>query len=123
MTSTAVTSAPRGAKILVDGVETGEVTPSTVTIPKGKRVAITLRLRGYEPYAFKPLQGGATSELSAELVKIKSSTVTCRGPQRAGCAKDAKGCCLPEGTGTGSGRANGSGSRSPTSDPDGLMTP
>ena len=123
-TDITVTSVPARAKILVDGVESGKLTPSTLTIPKGKRVEITLRLRGYEPYAFKPVQGGASSDLNAELVKSKSSTVpTCRGPQRAGCARDARGCCLPDSTGTGSGRANGSGSRSPTSDPDGLMTP
>jgi hypothetical protein len=127
-----VRSTPRGAKIWVDDADTGQATPATLTFPreKGKRIQITLRYRGYETYAFKQVDTGASSNQEADLVKIKpvSPPASCRTPQRSGCPRDPKGCCVPEATGSG-GRTNGSGNkpnpqgRGSSADPDELMRP
>ena len=69
-----VSSVPSGAKISVDGVETGKVTPSEVPIPTNRKVAIALRLRGYNTYSFKA-DAGEGSHWKAELVKVKTSSV------------------------------------------------
>ena len=42
-----VSSAPKGAQILLNGVDTREVTPSAIAIPALGPVRITLRLKGY----------------------------------------------------------------------------
>ncbi len=104
-----VISVPSGAKIFVDNVDTGQVTPSTLEYPvdKPQKIAITLRLRGYTTFTFKAVDATASSQQKTELVKAKS------GP----------------GPGPGSGgKTNGSGSRAGSGtqgqkDPDGLMRP
>jgi len=124
-----VTSSPAGAHILVDGLDTGKVTPDTLLFPKasGKRFSVTLRLRGYDTYTFKAVDAGESSTQEVELVKTKAVVVpapVCKGPQPARCRHDSAGCCVPDATG----RNPGSGTRPtpPTqgsSDPDGLMHP
>jgi serine/threonine protein kinase len=125
-----VTSSPTGAHILVDGLDTGKVTPDTLLFPKasGKRFSVTLRLRGYDTYTFKSVDAGESSTQEVELVKTKAVVVPtplCKGPQPARCRRDSAGCCVPDTTG----RNPGSGTRPPppptqgSSDPDGLMHP
>jgi hypothetical protein len=128
-TEIGVASSPPGAKIYVNSTDTGKITPAKLAVPKrtGDSISITLRLKGYEPFTFKSVEVGETSQQKAELVKMKtesSSPARCRTPDRAGCRRDAKGCCL-EGSGSGSGGRNGSGSRtgSGAEDPDGLLRP
>jgi hypothetical protein len=92
--------------VLVDGVDTGKTTPTTLTVPKkrGTKIAITLRLRGYTSTTLRWVDTGDNSQLRAELVKAKSS-----------------------GPGPTTGRANGSGNKTGSAagsdDPDGLMRP
>jgi len=106
-----VISAPPGARILIDGVELGRVTPVTLTLHKkpNKKIAISLRLKGYNTYTFKGVDVAESSEQKIELVKLKT------------------GGTIPASSGSG-GRTNGS-SNKPGSgaqgsgDPDGLMRP
>ena len=122
-----VASSPPGARIYVDGIDTGKITPAKLDVAKKSRssIAITLKLKGYEPYTFRSVEVGESSQQKAELIKLKGdggSAPRCRTPERAGCRRDSKGCCLE---GTGSGGRNGSGARagSATEDPDGLLRP
>jgi len=129
-----VSSVPSGARIYVEGSDTGKLTPAPLSFPKvkGKKLAIALHLKGYTAASFKA-DLGDSSRLTIELVKIKvvdTPVVRCKTSERAGCARDGKGCCLPEGQGPGSaGRTNGSGARAGSAqgqgsaDPDGLMRP
>ena len=102
-----VTSSPPGAKIFVDGVETGKVTPNVVRIPiaAGKKVPITLRLRGYNTYSFKA-DASESSQLNAELVKTKTSGAP---PGSGSAVRPPPPITRPPTTGS--------------SDPDGLMRP
>jgi eukaryotic-like serine/threonine-protein kinase len=102
-----VISSPIGAKIYVDNVDSGKVTPFTLTFSKteAKRIAISLKLKGYSTYTFKPVEASESSQQKAELVKLKAVSN------------------LP---GPGSGAKNGSGTKtgsSSGSDRDGLMRP
>ncbi|MEO7735214.1 MAG: protein kinase [Kofleriaceae bacterium] len=102
-----VISSPTGAKIFVDNVDTGKVTPFTLTFPKrdAKRIAISLRLKGYSTFAFKPVETSESSQQKGELVKLKVVTNV---------------------PGPGSGAKNGSGTKpgnTSGSDRDGLMRP
>jgi serine/threonine protein kinase len=104
-----VISAPPGARVFVDGADTGKVTPTTLSVPsRGKKLQIQLRLKGYNFYTFKGVDVSENSQQKIELVKLKSGGTT---------------------VGTGSGGRNNSsgnkpGSGSPGSgDPDGLMRP
>ncbi len=122
-----VASSPPGARIYVDGIDTGKITPAKLDVPRRSRssIAITLKLKGYEPFTFRSVDVGESSQQKAELIKIKGdggSAPRCRTPERAGCRRDSKGCCLE---GAGSGSRNGSGARagSATEDPDGLLRP
>lgn len=49
----AVTSSPSGAPIEVNGVVTGETTPATLQLEKGKDVKIAVRLTGYLPNPYE----------------------------------------------------------------------
>jgi serine/threonine-protein kinase len=102
-----VISAPPGAKIFVNGLDTGKVTPDTLSFPKNeaKKISIALRLRGYSTFTFKAVDATESSQQKVELVKQKSSTP---GPG--------------SGKTTGSGAKTGSGAQGPK-DPDGLMRP
>ena len=124
-TEIGVASLPPGARIYVDGVDTGKITPAKLDVPRKSHgsIAITLKLKGYEAFTFRSVEVGESSQQKAELVKIKtegSSAPRCRTPERAGCHRDSKGCCL-EGTGN----RNGSGAKtgSAAEDPDGLLRP
>jgi len=102
-----VISSPTGAKIFVDNVDTGHVTPFTLTFPKSdaKQIVISLKLKGYTTLAFKPVDTGESSQQKAELVKQKVVTNV---------------------PGPGSGAKNGSGSKTQSTsgtDRDGLMRP
>jgi serine/threonine protein kinase len=126
-TEIGVASSPPGARIYVDGVDTGKITPAKLDVPKQAHsaIAITLKLKGYEPFTFRSVDEGESSQQKAELVKIKTdgnSAPRCRTPERAGCHRDSKGCCVE---GAGSGSKNGSGAKagSATDDPDGLLRP
>ncbi len=116
-----VSSSPSGARVFVDNVDTGKITPTTLEIPKksDKPISITLRLKGYEPFTFKPVDARESSPQAAELVKIRSGApaVKCRTVERTGCPRDSKGCCVPAGAG---GRTS---SGSASDDPDGLLRP
>jgi serine/threonine-protein kinase len=127
-----VSSTPPGAKILVDGSDTGKVTPATLSVPNkkpGKRISIKLRLKGYNDFTFK-VYAEDSSQLKTDLVKAKSEGVAtgrCSTPERAGCKRNSAGCCVPEGTG-GGGRNNDSGNKTGSAgqgsaDRDGLMRP
>ena len=103
-----VISAPSGAKIYVDNVDTGKVTPDTLSFPRAtaKSIAITLRLRGYNSFTFKAVDATASSQQKIELVKAKTG-----GP-------------VPPGPGSGrNGSGNKTGSGTQAKDPDGLMRP
>ena len=118
-----VASVPSGAKIYVDSVDTGKITPAKLEVPKkpGHTISITLKLKGYEPFTFKSVEVGDGSQQKAELIKLRtdgSAAPRCKTPERASCRRDGKGCCLPEGSGSG-GRGSGKG----IEDPDGLLRP
>jgi serine/threonine-protein kinase len=126
-TQIGVASSPPGARIYVDGVDTGKITPDKLDVPKKSRssIAITLKLKGYEPFTFRSVDVAESSQQKAELIRIKTdggSAPRCRTPERAGCHRDSKGCCVE---GAGSGSRNGSGAKtgSAADDPDGLMRP
>jgi serine/threonine protein kinase len=102
-----VISTPTGARIFVDGTDTGKVTPSQLSFPKlkGKKLQISLRLKGYNNAVFKA-DAGESSQQRMELVKARVGG--------------------PTSTGSGSASHTGSGTRPPTQgsgDPDGLMRP
>jgi hypothetical protein len=48
--------------------------------------------------------------------------VKCKAPERSGCSRDAKGCCVPAGSGTGH-TTSGNRTGSARQDPDDLMRP
>lgn len=52
-----ISSYPSGARIYVDGRDQGAITPSTVKLPRKKRVELTLQKQGYEDGNIE--QGGA----------------------------------------------------------------
>ncbi len=127
-TEIGVASSPPGAKIYVDGVDTGKITPAKLDVPRktGDSISISLRLKGYEPFTFKSVNVGEDSQQKAELIKIKSdgsAAPRCRTPERAGCRRDGKGCCLPEGPGSGGRNGSGGKTGSAAEDPDGLLRP
>jgi hypothetical protein len=126
MTQITVTSTPPGARIYVDGADTGRITPGKVEVRKKERsVAILLKLRGYEPFTIRSVDVSDASEQSADLVKIKTTPLPppprCKTPERSGCPRDTRGCCV---AGAGSGHT-GSGNKtgSAADDPDGLLKP
>ncbi len=43
----AITSDPSGAEVLIDDQPKGEITPTTIKLPEGKKVKLTLRAPGY----------------------------------------------------------------------------
>jgi hypothetical protein len=99
-----VTSTPAGAQIFVDGVDTGKVTPSTLSIPNKpgmKPISITLRRKGYHDFTFKDVDASKDSQQPADLVKAGSGT-----------GRRIKG----------SGNKRGGGGQG-SADPDGLMPP
>jgi serine/threonine protein kinase len=119
VTEITVVSKPPGAKIHVDGVDTGKVTPNVLTLPRkeGRTVSIMLKLKGYNSYTWKSVDVSDDSTQNTELTKAKDSP-RCRVAERAGCRRDSMGCCTPERGEPSKGSANqGSG------DPDGLMRP
>jgi hypothetical protein len=123
-TEIGVASSPQGARIYVDGVDTGKITPAKLDVPHRSHgsIAISLRLKGYEPFTFRSVDVADSSLQKAELIKLKEGNAPrCRTAERANCRRDGKGCCLPEGSGS----RNGSGARngSATEDPDGLLKP
>ena len=95
---------------MVDGVDTGKTTPTTLFIPKkkGSKVSISLRLKGYTPFSFRPVDAGESSQLKAELVKLKATTTSTTPPTGNGrTGQDGKKGSAARGSG----------------DPDGLMPP
>ena len=121
-----VSSTPPGARIYVDNVDTGKITPAKLEVPrKPKRsISIMLKLKGYETYTFKSVDVGESSHQKVDLKTRTDSPppVRCRTPERSGCKRDTKGCCLPESSTTGH---SGSGTKagSAAEDPDGLLKP
>jgi hypothetical protein len=103
-----VISSPTGAKIYVDNVDTGKVTPFTLTFARSeaKKIAISLKLKGYSTYTFRPVEASESSQQKGELVKLKTGST---------------------GPGPGSGARNGSGTKTGntpgSADRDGLMRP
>ena len=108
-----VKSNPPGAHILVDGSDTGKSTPATLSVPKkpGKKLAIGLRLKGFNNFTFKAVDVGDGSQLTTDLVKVRTG-----GTTTPGTGPGSSGRNPGPGNKTGSG-AQGSG------DPDGLMRP
>jgi hypothetical protein len=113
-----VTSSPSGARVFVDNVDTGKITPTKLEVPKksDKPISITLRLKGYEPFTFKAVDVRESSQQIAELVKNRAAgsgapAAKCRTAERTGCPRDSKGCCVP------------AGGRNASDDPDGLLRP
>jgi hypothetical protein len=110
-----VISVPSGARIFVDGSDTGKVTPASLSVPKkaGKKIAISLRLKGYVNYTFKAVDAGDSSQQQIELVKTKTGATVTTNP--GGGRNNGSG---------GGGRNNGSGNKTGSGgDPDGLMRP
>jgi len=74
----AVVSTPAGAAIVIDGEDTGEVTPAEIEVPGGSHV-IALALEGYEPAEQRveaPFGGRAetSTELSARWTPARMMT-------------------------------------------------
>jgi hypothetical protein len=103
-----VISAPPGAHVLVDGSDTGKVTPTTLMVPKkrGAKISITLRLKGYNTTTLKSVDTAENSQQRIELVKAKPAIST-----------------PPTSTGRTNGSGNKPGSAAGSDDPDGLMRP
>ncbi len=108
-----VDSVPSNAKIFVDGSDTGKLTPATLSVPKkpGKKLQITLRLKGYTNFTFKAVDAGENSKQTTELVKTKGGGPISVGPPSGG---------RTNGSGT---KNNGSGGTQGSADPDALMHP
>ncbi len=109
-----VLSAPSGAKVLVDGTETGQVTPATLSIARqpSRTISISLRLKGYNNFTFRPVDVARSSEQKIELVKVKTGSSV---PTSAGnISKPSGSVTKPPGPAT---KPTGS------QDPDGLMRP
>jgi serine/threonine-protein kinase len=105
-----VSSTPPGARVFIENVDTGKVTPTQLKFPRapGKTHAITLKLKGYNNYT-KSVDSGEDLKQKIELVKAKTGGVT-----------------MPSGTGNpgrGNGSGNKAGSAQGSADPDGLMRP
>ena len=104
-----VVSTPAGARIYIDGVDTGKSTPATLNLPKtqGKKVNVSLKLKSYMSFSSR-VDVGQSSQQRFELTKIGKSTTTTPPPPPP-----------PPG--------NRNGSATPTrpqnQDPDGLMRP
>jgi hypothetical protein len=128
-TEIGVSSSPSGARIYVDNVDTGKITPAKLNVPRkrAKSISITLRLKGYEQFTFKSVDVSEASQQKAELVKVKTAShpsSRCRTPDRPGCKRDYDDCCLPEaGSGKPPGTKQGSAAGSAASDRDDLMRP
>jgi len=110
-----VDSVPPNAKIFVDGADTGKITPATLSVPKkpGKKLQITLRLKGYNIFSFKAVDAGENSKQTTELVLLKTKG----GPISVG---PGSGGRTNNGAGT---KNNGSGGTQGSADPDALMHP
>jgi len=67
-----LTSTPAGAAIVLDGEDTGEVTPAVIEVPAGEHV-IALSLEGREPSEQRvEAIFGTTSEVAVELAEVAS---------------------------------------------------
>ncbi len=65
-----VSSAPAGAAVLIDGQDSGEVTPAEFSLAPGEHT-IGFRAEGYEPHeASVDVEFAAASELSAEMTAL-----------------------------------------------------
>jgi len=108
-----VDSVPSNAKIFVDGSDTGKLTPATLSVPRkpGKKLQITLRLKGYNNFTFKAVDAGENSKQTTDLVKTKGGGPISVGPGSGG---------RTNGPGT---KNNGSGGTQGSADPDALMHP
>ena len=88
-----VHSTPSGAKIYIDGAETGKSTPASVPLSRGQRATISLRLRGYTNYTFKALQIDDNTEpqveLEGELARPRSTSTTSPPPNRGSATRPA----------------------------------
>ena len=103
-----VTSYPAGARILVDSVDTNQVTPSTVKISRehGKRASITLRLKGYNAVT-RSVDLSDGSQVTAELSRTKATA-----PPAPGAGSAVRSPPKPPAPPT-----------QPAPDPDGLIRP
>jgi eukaryotic-like serine/threonine-protein kinase len=110
-----VDSAPPNAKIFVDGADTGKITPATLSVPRkpGKKLQITLRLKGYNNFLFKAVDAGENSKQTTDLVPVKTRP---GGPISVGPGSGGR----TNGSGT---KNNGSGGTQGSADPDALMHP
>ena len=125
-----LSSSPPGARIYVDNRDIDQTTPTRMRIPNKSAtpITITLRLKGYESVSLRSTEL-AGPRYRVELVKIKTSPppVKCRIADRAGCARDSRGCCTAETSGYGSAtrptQGNKAGSGSGVGDRDDLMKP
>jgi len=69
-----VSSNPAGAAILIDGKDTGKLTPSQVTLDKPGKHSITIRRYGYlESTSNVNVEPGQTSTLNLDLTKLGST--------------------------------------------------
>jgi len=110
-----VESSPPNAKIFVDGADTGKITPATLSVPKkpGKKLQITLRLKGYNNFSFKAVDAGENSKQTTELVMVKT-----KGGGPISTAPGSGGRTSGSGT-----KNSGSGGSQGSADPDALMHP
>ncbi len=69
-----VSSSPSGARIFIDGADTGKTTPATVTSVAAGTHSVTLKLSGYTDYVTSvPVTSGQTTTVSGALLPTGSS--------------------------------------------------
>jgi serine/threonine-protein kinase len=96
-----VSSKPPGAKIVVDGADSGKITPASLTgLSENKPHKVQLLLDGHEPWTADPyptVTAGGTASVQAELRKVGAPPAPVArahgarsGARPAGTAKDPK---------------------------------
>lgn len=67
----AITSDPSGAEVLIDDQPKGEITPTTIKLPEGKKVKLTLRAPGYLEYSQDVLVQPTRMSVRAAMSRVR----------------------------------------------------
>jgi hypothetical protein len=73
LSAVTITSTPSGAEILINGASIGKKTPSTLNLPMGKDVNVSLKLSGHADYKKAVAINDETIKLDVPLRKTSSS--------------------------------------------------